>query len=85
MRVAAYERTAMSLFSDAVTRSWMAIALRDAVPKTIKRNAENAKNSFAAGMLMGILLRTNAVVYLFASSVEKKKEKMSEKNRMWAL
>jgi ethanolamine ammonia-lyase small subunit len=70
---AEFEITAIKSVSDAVTSRRMAFVVRDALSsQTIKRNAENVATSFATGMLGYLVLsRTNAVVYLSASSAEK--------------
>jgi hypothetical protein len=55
----------------------MEVTVRDALSRTIKRNAENAKDSFATSMLHSYLVlpQANAVVYVSATSVEEKKKK----------
>ena len=74
----------MKSVSDAVTRQMMALAIaaRDALSsKTIKRNAENVKETFATIMLGYMVLpRTNAVVYLSASNAEEEKKSVSMKD-----
>jgi hypothetical protein len=75
--------TAMKCVTDAVKSHTMEVAVRDALSRTIERNAENARTSFATVMLHSYLVlpKANAVVYLSASSVVEKKKKMGGTKR----